>query len=521
MSRALISVSDKTDLLPLAQALCDSGVEIISTGGTKKFLDENGIHTISVESVTEFPEIMDGRVKTLHPKIHGGLLALRNNPDHQEALEVHDILPIDFVIVNLYPFKETIAKKDVSLAEAIENIDIGGPSMLRSAAKNYQAVTVVCDPADYDKVIEELEASQKTSLLTRQRLAQKVYAKTAAYDAMIANYLNSQLDDESHSENLLAEDRLDISLNHKETLRYGENAHQQAVLYEDEAAPAYSITKAKQLNGKALSYNNYRDADAALRMIAEFPNQPCAVAVKHLNPCGVAVGETIETAFERCFEADPISIFGGILVFNRRVSLKLAEQLHEIFLDIIIAPSFEEAALSLLKEKANVRLLSLEMNDLNMEDYELVSVLGGVLVQERDNIIENLAEWKTMTSHELTEKNRQALEFAWKVCKHVKSNAIVVANEFMTLGIGAGQTNRVASAKIAVEQAEKSGHDLSNMVMASDAFIPMTDTLEYAAKHQVQAIIQPAGSIKDQVVIERAEELGMPMLSTGVRHFRH
>lgn len=525
MARALISVSDKTNLLPLAQALIKAGVEIISTGGTQAYLVKNGIETISVESVTHFPEMMDGRVKSLHPKIHGGLLALRDNPDHLKALDDYQISLIDYVIVNLYPFKETIKKAGVSLAEAIEQIDIGGPAMLRSAAKNYQSVTVLCDPVDYQEVIKQLESHKQTTLSSRQTLAKKVFALTSAYDAMIADYLTSQIDDpktnQDLSSNLLSEERLSLSLQRVEELRYGENAHQKAVLYADENAPVYSITKATQLNGKALSFNNYRDADAALRIIAEFPTEACAVAVKHLNPCGVGIGDNIEIAFDRCFKADSISIFGGIIVLNRPITMALAQLLHSMFLDIIIAPGFEEEALTLLKDKVNLRLLTLPMENLSMDNYELISVSGGVLVQERDHLEENSSDWKDLTQHKVNNKQRRALEFAWKVCKHVKSNAIVVTNEFMTLGIGAGQTNRVASAKIALEHAEQSGHDLSNMVLASDAFIPMTDTLEYAAKHHVKAIIQPAGSLRDQEVIKRADELGMPMLATGVRHFRH
>ncbi|MBG9980001.1 bifunctional phosphoribosylaminoimidazolecarboxamide formyltransferase/IMP cyclohydrolase [Facklamia lactis] len=520
MTRALISVSDKTNLIAIAQVLQEMGIEIISTGGTQAYLSKNGITTIAIEEVTGFPEILDGRVKTLHPKVHGGLLALRDNRNHMQALEEHQIEKIDYIIVNLYPFKETIQDPNVNLFEAIEKIDIGGPSMLRSAAKNYESVTVISDPEDYEQVISELKEHGATCLSTRKLLAQKVFAHTASYDAAIASYLSKQLSEEQTKDSIDS-DTLTLTGERLHELRYGENSHQTATVYANPQVPSYSITKAEKLNGKNLSFNNYRDADAAIKILREFSDQICAVAVKHLNPCGVAIGNTIEESFTRCYESDPVSIFGGIVAFNQPITEKLANRLHQMFLDVIIAPDFEEEALEILKQKPNVRLLRLKMDDLTMEEKEVISVSGGILVQDQDLIEEEPSEWVLMTEKDVTSIQREALQFAWKVAKHVKSNAIVVTNEYQTFGIGAGQTNRVGAAKIAIEQAEQSGFDLTNMVLASDAFIPMIDTIEYAHQHQVKAIIQPGGSINDQEVIDKANEYNISMLATNVRHFRH
>lgn len=520
MTRALISVSDKTNLIAMAQVFQDNGIEIISTGGTQEYLSKNGITTIAIEEVTDFPEILDGRVKTLHPKVHGGLLAVRDNPKHMQAIEEHQIEKIDYIIVNLYPFKETIQNPNVNLFEAIEKIDIGGPSMLRSAAKNYESVTVVSDPEDYELVMSEIKENGKTSLSTRKQLAQKVFALTASYDAAIANYLSKQLN-EARTTTSNAAKTLTLTADRMHELRYGENSHQTATVYANPLAPNYSITKAEKLNGKNLSFNNYRDADAAIKILREFSDQICAVAVKHLNPCGVAIGNSIEEAFTRCYESDPVSIFGGIVAFNQPITEKLAKRLQQMFLDVIIAPDFEGEALEILKQKPNVRILKLKMNDLTMEEKEVLSVSGGILVQDQDLIVEDPSKWILMTEKNVTSIQREALQFAWKVAKHVKSNAIVATNEYQTFGIGAGQTNRVGAAKIAIEQAEQSGFDLSNMVLASDAFIPMTDTIEYAHQHNVKAIIQPGGSINDQEVIDKANEYEISMLATNVRHFRH
>ncbi|WP_208559566.1 bifunctional phosphoribosylaminoimidazolecarboxamide formyltransferase/IMP cyclohydrolase [Marinilactibacillus kalidii] len=511
MKRALISVSDKTNVVAFAQALVQNGVEIISTGGTKKVLEEAGVSTISIESVTGFPEMMDGRVKTLHPLIHGGLLGRRDLDRHMEAMAAHDITPIDYVCVNLYPFKETITKADVTPEEAIEQIDIGGPSMLRSAAKNFAAVTVVVDAADYTKVIEEIAENGETTLETRQALAAKVFRHTASYDALIADYL-TDLSGEEDPESVT------VTYTKKQALRYGENSHQSAVFYEDPMAGAYSIAKATQLHGKALSYNNIKDADAAIRMAREF-TEPVAVAVKHMNPCGIGTGETIEQAFDRAYEADSISIFGGIVVLNREVSLEVAEKLHKIFLEIVIAPSFSKEALERLSTKKNIRLLALDFTEAASGGKELVSVLGGLMVQDQD-WIDNVdqPEWKVVTKTQPTAEQMEAMVFNWKVVKHVKSNAIVVGNRERTLGIGAGQMNRVGAVKIAIEQA---ADQASGAVLASDAFFPMDDSVAYAAEHGIKAIIQPGGSIKDQASIDKADENGIAMVLTGTRHFRH
>ncbi|MFC6464031.1 bifunctional phosphoribosylaminoimidazolecarboxamide formyltransferase/IMP cyclohydrolase [Marinilactibacillus sp. GCM10026970] len=511
MKRALISVSDKTNIVEFAQSLIQNDVEIISTGGTKKVLEEAGIPTISIEEVTDFPEMMDGRVKTLHPLIHGGLLGRRDLESHMQAMETHEIKPIDYVCVNLYPFKETIKKADVTAEEAIEQIDIGGPSMLRSAAKNFASVTVVVDAKDYAKVIEELKANGETSLETRQGLAAKVFRHTASYDALIADYLTDL-------SNVKDPESVTVTYNKKQSLRYGENSHQSAVFYEDPMAGPFSIAKAKQLHGKELSYNNIKDADAAIRMAREF-TEPVAVAVKHMNPCGIGIGETIEDAFDRAYEADSISIFGGIVVLNREVSLEVAEKLHKIFLEIVIAPSFSEEAMSLLSTKKNIRLLELDFSQATSGGKELVSVLGGLLVQDQDWIEEaNKPEWKVVTKTQPTDEQMKALAFNWKVVKHVKSNAIVVGNSERTLGIGAGQMNRVGAVKIAIEQA---GDLAKGAALASDAFFPMDDSVAYAAEHGIKAIIQPGGSIKDQESIDKADEYGIAMVVTSTRHFRH
>lgn len=513
MTRALISVSDKAGIVPFAQALVAKGIEIISTGGTKKVLEDAGILTISVEDVTGFPEMMDGRVKTLHPLIHGGLLGRRDLPEHMSAMEKHNIIPIDFVVVNLYPFKETISKKDVALEEAIENIDIGGPSMLRSAAKNYASVTVLTDPADYSKVISELEEKGATTSKTRQALAAKVFRHTASYDALIAHYLTTNVGEEEP-------EKLTLTYDLKQKLRYGENGHQVATFYQESLIVPFSIANAIQLHGKELSYNNIKDADAAIRIIREF-DEPAVVAVKHMNPCGVGIAETIEEAFDRCYAADPVSIFGGIVVANRQLDTVTAEKLNSMFLEIVLAPSYTKEALAILSKKKNIRIMTLDFSTAKVGGKEVVSVLGGILEQTQDISAEDTAaNWEVLTDRKPTEEEMKAMDFAWKIVKHVKSNAIVLANSKQTVGIGAGQMNRVGSVKIAIEQAETS-NAIEGAVLASDAFFPMNDSVEYAAQHGIKAIIQPGGSIKDKESIEMANKYGMTMLKTGVRHFRH
>ncbi len=511
MTRALLSVSDKKGIVEFAKGLQALEIEIISTGGTKKALDEAGILTIAIEDVTGFPEMMDGRVKTLHPKIHGGLLARRDLASHRDAMAASEILPIDFVCVNLYPFKETIMKPDVNEKEAIENIDIGGPSMLRSAAKNHEFVTAIVDPNDYPIVLDELRNQGTTSLATRQKLAAKVFRHTAAYDALIAQYLTEQVKEEKT-------EKLTLTFERKQDLRYGENSHQQAVFYQSALPERYSIAQAKQLHGKELSFNNIRDADAALRIMSEY-QEPTVVALKHMNPCGIGSAHTIFDAWLAAYEADPVSIFGGIVVLNREVDLATAQEMHKLFLEIIIAPSYTPESLEVLKAKKNLRLLTVDFNSqLTKASNEIVSVLGGLLVQEKDTAMEEPTTWQVVTDRQPTSDEMAALAFAWKAVKHVKSNAIVVSNRYQTLGIGAGQMNRVGSVKLAIEQA---GEKAQAAVLASDAYFPMDDSVEYAAKHGIKAIIQPGGSIKDQASIDMANKHGIAMVFTNVRHFRH
>ncbi|RGW12988.1 bifunctional phosphoribosylaminoimidazolecarboxamide formyltransferase/IMP cyclohydrolase [Enterococcus asini] len=510
--RALISVSDKTGLVAFAKGIVAAGLEIISTGGTKKALDEAGVPSLAIEEVTGFPEMMDGRVKTLHPKIHGGLLGRRDLDSHMAAMRSHGITEIDLVVVNLYPFKETIEKPDVTEAEAIENIDIGGPSMLRSGAKNFASVAVVVDPADYELVLTELQAGG-TTLGTRKYLAAKVFRHTAAYDALIAGYLTNVVGDSQP-------EKMTLTYELKQSLRYGENSHQQAAFYQDALPVSYSIAQAKQLHGKELSYNNIKDADAALRIAREF-EAPTVVALKHMNPCGIGTGDTIEAAYDFAYAADPVSIFGGILVANRTIDLATAEKMHQLFLEIIIAPDFTDEAFAVLSKKKNLRLMTLDFSQKDQStNNETVSVLGGLLVQEQDVVKEDPANWQVVTKRQPTKAELAAMDFAWKAVKHVKSNAIVLANEHQTVGIGAGQMNRVGSVKIAIDQAE-AAEMMDGAVLASDAFFPMADSVEYAAAHGIKAIVQPGGSIKDQLSIEAADAAGIAMVFTDLRHFRH
>lgn len=510
IKRALISVSDKTNLVPFVKELTELGVEVISTGGTHKLLQENGINVIGISEVTGFPEIMDGRLKTLHPNIHGGLLAVRENDEHMAQIEKHGIQPIDLVVVNLYPFKETISKDDVTYEEAIENIDIGGPGMLRAASKNHQDVTVIVDPRDYDTVIQQIKEGG-VSLEKKRELAAKVFRHTAAYDALIADYLTNFVGETEP-------EQFTVTFEKKQSLRYGENPHQAATFYENALPAKDSLATAKQLHGKELSYNNIKDADAALQIVREF-TEPAAVAVKHMNPCGVGTGETIAEAFDRAFKADETSIFGGIVALNREVDKQTADVLHTIFLEIVIAPSFSPEALDVLTAKKNLRLLTLDVEaDLGKKEKQLTSVHGGLLVQDIDTYGLEEATISIPTKREPTEDEWKDLKLAWKVVKHVKSNAIVLAKDQMTAGIGAGQMNRVGSANIAIEQA---GEKAKGSALGSDAFFPMGDTVEAAAKAGVTAIIQPGGSIRDEESIQKADEYGIAMVFTGVRHFKH
>lgn len=515
--RALISVSDKSGIIELSQALVAHGIEIVSTGGTASLLEKSGIPVINISDVTGFPEIMDGRVKTLHPNIHGGLLAIRANEEHMHAIESLGIQTIDYVIVNLYPFHAAISDPNVTLEHAIENIDIGGPSMLRAAAKNYQDVVVVVDSSDYKLVMESLESGNELTREDKFRLAAKVFRHTAAYDSLVASYLTRQTGEPFP-------EKLTYTWELAQGLRYGENPHQAAAFYQAPFPAKDSISGATQLHGKELSFNNIHDAHAALSIVQEF-SEPTAVAVKHTNPCGVGIGVDIESAFERAYSADPVSIFGGIVALNRPVTAKLAMALAEIFLEIVLAPEFTPEAFEILSKKKNLRLLTVEAQAGSMSqdptgysDLALLGVGGGLLLQDRDRKPVDVASLQVVTERAPSEEEMQQLLFAWRIVKHVKSNAIVVATDNQTLGVGAGQMNRVGSATIALEQA---GPRAQGAVLSSDAFFPMGDTVELAAKHGITAIIQPGGSVRDEESIAACNQAGIAMLFTGTRHFKH
>ena len=514
IKRALISVSDKTGVVELAQALAGRGVEIISTGGTYKTLADAGIKVIGISEITGFPECLDGRVKTLHPKVHAGILAIRDNADHMKQLEELGIDTIDMVVINLYPFKQTIHKEGVRLEEAIENIDIGGPTMLRSAAKNYQDVVVVVDPADYPKVIEEIEATGDVSRETKFRLAYKVFEHTSHYDTLIAGYLRSKLGDVSFPETLT------LTFEKVQDMRYGENPHQKAVFYKEVGSGKGCLTGAKQLHGKELSFNNINDANGALELLKEF-DEPTAVITKHTNPCGVASGADIFEAYARAFEADPVSAFGGIVALNREVDARTAEEIKKVFYEIIIAPSFSPEAIEILGTKKNLRLLQIEdiMAKQPAGAYDMKKVSGGLLVQDCDDILIDPDNLKCVTDARPTERQIEDLLFAMKVVKHTKSNAIVLAKNKQTIGVGPGQTNRVTALRIAIDYYGKD--KTPGSVMASDAFFPFSDCVEAAHEAGITAIIQPGGSIRDQESIDACNKYGIAMVFTGIRHFRH
>lgn len=511
MKRALISVSDKTGIIEFAKELSTLGYEIISTGGTKKALDEAGIKTMGISDVTKFPEMMDGRVKTLHPNVHGGLLCVRDNPQHMKDLVDNHIELIDMVVVNLYPFKETL-KKGGTHEELIENIDIGGPSMLRSAAKNHKFVTVCVDPADYQRVLDEVRTNGDTTLEFRCELAAKVFRTTAAYDALIANYLTSKLGIEYP-------EKLTLTYEKVQDLRYGENPHQTAAFY---ATPmtGYSLASAKQLHGKELSYNNIQDANGAIEILREFLNsgKKAVVAVKHTNPCGVGIGDTLKEAWDRAYSADPISIFGGIVATNEVIDIEVAKELHKLFLEIVIAPGFTDEALEILMAKKNIRLMTLDINQEIYNKKKVVGVNDGILLQDVDFGEVKPEDLVCVTETKPTEEDIQELLFGWKVVKNVKSNAIVVSKNNQTLGVGAGQMNRVGAAKIALEQA---GEKSRGAYLSSDAFFPMPDTVQLAIEYGIKAIIQPGGSIKDQLSIDECNKHGIAMVFTKMRHFKH
>lgn len=513
IKKALISVSDKTGVVEFARQLVNLGIEVISTGGTATLLKESNIPVTGISEVTGFPEILDGRVKTLHPTIHSGLLAIRDNAEHQKQLTDLNIEPIDLVVVNLYPFKQTIAKPDVAFEEAIENIDIGGPTMLRSAAKNHAFVSVVVDAADYDQVLREVADQGDTSVETRRKLAAKVFRHTAAYDAVISRYLSEQVGE-------LLPESFTVTYEKSQDLRYGENPHQRAAFYREPLVGQGSVATAEQLHGKELSYNNINDADAALAIVREF-SEPAVVAIKHSNPCGVGIGKSIKEAYEKAYAADPVSIFGGIVAANRPIDEETALLLKEVFLEIVLAPDFTPEALRVLQEKKNLRLLRVPNDSTSSAlapSFRVAPVVGGVLVQDYDTKQINTEELTVVTERKPSAEEMIQLEFAWKVVKHVKSNAIVLAKDNMTIGVGAGQMNRVGSAKIAIEQA---GENVQGSVLSSDAFFPMPDTVEAAAAAGVTAIIQPGGSVRDQESIDACNRFGIAMVFTGVRHFKH
>lgn len=511
MKRAIISVSDKTGVIPFAAGLIELGYEIISTGGTKKTLDAAGLKTIGISEITHFPEIMDGRVKTLHPKVHGGLLAIRDNAKHQAEMQENGIEPIDMVVVNLYPFKQTIEKKGVTYEDAIENIDIGGPTMLRSAAKNHQFVTVVVDASDYDHVLEELRAHGDTTFETRRRLAAKVFRHTAAYDTYISSYLTEQAG-ETEAESLT------LTFTRKQSLRYGENPHQNATFYAGKRQ-GYSIAWAEQLHGKELSYNNIQDADATLQILKEFKT-PAMVAVKHKNPCGVGLGSSALEAWQRAYEADPVSIFGGIVASNQEIDLATAEAMKPVFLEIILAPSFTQEAFNHLSTKKNIRLMTFDTCTEDEDNNMFISVRGGLLQQNIDNKSTENYNIRVVTKKQPSQLELDDLYLAMKICKHVRSNAITVAKDGKIVGIGAGQMNRVGAAHIALEEAKEKGIT-SGLCLASDAFFPFDDVVKMAAQYGVSAIIQPGGSVRDEDSIKACDELGIAMIFTETRHFKH
>ena len=523
VSRALVSLSDKEGAVAFCEALVAAGVEIISTGGTARLLAENGVAVTKVSDVTGFPEILDGRVKTLHPKILGGILARRGDPDHESTLAEHGIRPIDLVVVNLYPFEATISKPDVTVDEAVEQIDIGGPCMIRAAAKNFRDVAVVVDTNDYPAVGEELEANEGClSLSTRITLAHKAFAHTARYDAVASSFMAGQLEADGQEDETFPSSKT-LQLELVQELRYGENPHQRAVLYRDasEAGLAPSLLESDQLHGKELSFNNLVDLEAALLCILEF-EVPACVIIKHTNPCGVGLAEDLTEAYLKANACDPTSAYGGVIGFNRPIEASLAEALSKIFVEALIAPAFSDEAQVLLSKKKALRLIRCpglgEGTEPVAQGLEIKKLLGGALVQERDTIDLSAEQITVPTERKPTDEEMSALRFAWKVVKHVKSNAIVYARADRTVGIGAGQMSRVDSARLAAEKAQS---DLHGCVMASDAFFPFRDAIDEAAAQGIAAVIQPGGSIRDEEVIAACNEHGIAMVFTGIRHFKH
>jgi phosphoribosylaminoimidazolecarboxamide formyltransferase/IMP cyclohydrolase len=543
IKRALISLSDKSGAAEFATRLADLGVELISTGGTAKALRDAGLRVTDVSEVTGFPEMMDGRVKTLHPKIHGAFLALRDNANHVASMHEHDIQPIDMVVVNLYPFEATVAKEGVALEEAVENIDIGGPAMIRSASKNWRDVAIVTDPQLYEDLINEMQTNEASlSLETRQRLAVLAYTRTAGYDLAISSYLARQLSDEqlalieplnplqhltfieskeleSTEDNNSLPDDIELQLAKVTDLRYGENPHQKAALYVNGSGGG--IAGSEQLHGKEMSFNNYVDAEAAWNLVQDFAETAVAI-IKHTNPSGVGIGATNEEAYRRALSTDPVSAFGGIVAFNKRVDAQVAASVIEVFSEVIIAPGFDDDAVEIFKTKKNLRLLELRPADHNRRSpMEFKQISGGFLAQEGDtyNVREN--DLKIVSKRHPTDAELRSMLLAWRVCKHVKSNAIVLANETQTVGVGSGQMNRVDSVRIAAMRAERFDLPVKGSALASDAFFPFRDNVDEAANMGVSAIIQPGGSLKDADSIAAADEHGLAMAFTGFRHFKH
>ncbi|MCG6327163.1 bifunctional phosphoribosylaminoimidazolecarboxamide formyltransferase/IMP cyclohydrolase [Vibrio alginolyticus] len=522
--RALISVSDKTGIVEFAQALAERGVDILSTGGTARLLAEQGIAVTEVSDYTGFPEMMDGRVKTLHPKVHGGVLGRRGQDD--DVMEKHGINPIDMVVVNLYPFAETVAKEGCTLADAVENIDIGGPTMVRSAAKNHKDVTIVVNAGDYGRVITEMDANDKSlTLETRFDLAIAAFEHTASYDGMIANYFGTMVPSYGENKDGDEESKFPRTFNQqfekKQDMRYGENSHQAAAFYVEANPQEASVSTARQIQGKALSYNNIADTDAALECVKEF-NEPACVIVKHANPCGVALGKDILEAYNRAYQTDPTSAFGGIIAFNQELDAETATAIVERqFVEVIIAPSVSAEAIEVVAAKKNVRLLECGEWTTKTTGFDVKRVNGGLLVQDRDQGMVSLDDLQVVSKRQPTEEELKDALFCWKVAKYVKSNAIVYSKGDMTIGVGAGQMSRVYSAKIAGIKAADEGLQVEGCVMASDAFFPFRDGIDAAAEAGIKCVIQPGGSMRDDEVIAAADEHGMAMIFTGMRHFRH
>ncbi len=515
IKRALVSVSDKTDIAEFAKQLHQRGVEILSTGGTAELMKKSGVPVTLISDYTGFPEMMDGRIKTLHPKVHGGILGRRDLPEHMEAMDQHAIKPIDLVVINLYPFEATIAKEGCTLADAIENIDIGGPAMVRSASKNYNDVAIVVNPADYEQILKEIDENNgAVTLETRQRLSHDAFAMTARYDSMIAGYLSGQIGEASKFP-----PSYQTRLNKVQDLRYGENPHQAAALYKEAQPLKADVVQAEQLQGKELSFNNYIDMNAAWECALEF-EESTAVIIKHTNPCGTASGKDQTAVFIQARETDPVSAFGGVLGFNRPVTLTTAEEIVKNFVEVIIAPDYEPAALALFAKKKNVRVMQMPALEGHTKKsrMDIKRIGGGLLIQDADELTLDPDQLKVVTKIQPDDTMLEELKFAWKVAKHVKSNAIVYARGQETVGIGAGQMSRVDSTRLAIEKANK---EVKGCVMASDAFFPFRDSIDAAAERGIRAIIQPGGSIRDEEVIQAADEHKIAMVFTGIRHFKH